>query len=905
MAPCFDFTSNEEPFLLDGLLEIHDLVSEPNSICPPLYQASNLFTLGFGLAEKRPLPQLRAEVLALDHEPLPELDSVVPSTSASEVEDAASNDGVTQHDEDLEDLWSLKDVISDTAENQLFNWDTFLNPQAERPRSAYLSEAGPAAVDAVLASDALRTNTGLPKLVAQHDDFLRSLFELGAGRDSLLYRYDQMLPRFVRATEDFGLSGISFEVLQDVVDDVLQMGNCLRQIKAFLAEPKHNPLSIALESAISAILYTVVAELETTKREIQSILQVRDLFYRPSCLVHTLQRLVKVVTTTERSRDIILQLAHESEILTSRHYWQAPLLHEIMGRVSAPWICAVEAEVGLRPGPTASEIRTLLPIGGIEAQEQMSAGCQETPLENVEEVVTESRRCLAVLRAWEPEHPVLNPSSKSHLSWQMSWEAIARIQMQTNEYEQALQREVVKYGQGKSNEAHHRRHSEVDLVSSEEEERPILINLDATNVLDRDLGGRPSFTGSRLSQLTTAALTAYAESSEPLPQSELCPLVSQSLSLSLTPLLAAQSRLLSFSTVHLLFQTHSLRAHLSVQHRFQLLSDGSFASRLSRALFDPDQPTGEGRRATEGTTGLRLQARGSWPPASSELRLVLIGILSESYHGTVGSRGHNNSDLPGNLSFAIRDLSAEELEKCGDVGSIEALDFLRLQYKAPPVLETVITQSSLRKYDKVFKYRLRLLRMQAVAQGLLRDAAGRNGKVNHTSQRFKIEIQHFVCSLAAYSSNDVIDVEWSRFQELLRNIEAAIDRSDYEGTIAMAGSLSRLEQLHEDVLNRIIEALFLSRRQAQVRDVIDGILRLVLRFASNVRQSDKAEGIIGTEEIHTEFRRQVGKLVRYLHSQGSAATARRHGPRNQGLRTDGEPPFEHFLLRLDMSGYIT
>ena len=902
--------SNEETIILDGLLEIPDLLSDPKLIWQPFQQASNLFAVDttFDGKEGERLPELRPEFFTLDcyDEPLPELDLLVESRSASEVEETASTNGVIEHDEILEDVWSLQDVVRGTRDNKLVNWDNFLHPQAEKPQSAYLSEASPAIFDTVLANEASQTNTKLPNLVARHEDFLRSLFELGLGRDSLLYRYDQLLATFVPVTEDFEISGMSFQIQQDVLQDVMQMGNRMRRLKAFITESKPRPLSIALSSAVSTIVYAIESALQTSKSKLQSILQVKDLFSRPLCLIQSLQRLIEVAATTNCARDAIIHLMHRAEEEVLQHIWQGKVLHEILRGLAGPWISALEAEVGLRRGMVGAEVQALLMSESTKAQDHEPLSNQETPVAVVEKLVTDSRRCLDILQAQHADHSILHSSkiSSSHLSWYMSWAAIARLQTQADEYEHVLRKAVLRYSQGRPPEGYQPRHSEIEDVLPEEEGDPILTNLDVPNVLGRDLGRRSVPTDSTLFDLTTTALTADTGSSDPFDQSEFYPSLPQSLSLSLTPLLSAQSRLLSFSTLRLLFKTHSLYAHLSVQYRFQLLSDGLFASRLSRALFDSDQAGGEGRRIIEGTTGLRLQARDTWPPASSELRLVLMGILSESYHLTHAS-GIDSDDLPGNLSFAIRDLSIDELEKCKDLSNIEALDFLRLQYKAPPVLDSIITQSSLRKYDRIFKYMLRLLRVQAAAQSLLRDTAGRTARSGSKNQKFRIEVQHFVSTIAAYSSNDAIGVDWSRFQDLLKNIEAAIDRDDYEGTIAIAGSLSRLERIHGEVLDRIIEALFLGRRQAQVRDVIDGIFGLILRFAAISRRNDDGTRMEETRHMYTEFKRYVGRLIRYLRNQGFASTAKTHISEGKSLQVDGEPPFEHFLLKLDMFGYYT
>lgn len=912
MARSISLISADEFPKLGDLLEIPDLVSEPKSPWNPFQRTSNFLAWNTNLSVRKPevLLELRPEILPLNgrDESPPELDAFAESSSASEIGEACWKNEPSPKEDEWEDVWLLKDVINVTRESRLVNWDILLDPQAGRPCSAYLSEASPACFDAVLANKVSSVDDKLPKVVAQHQDFLRSLFELGIGRDSLFYRYDQTLARFVPVTEEFRLSGISFEVQESLLQNMLQMGNSIRQVEAFVLEPKREPLSIALSSAVSTVLYAVKAELQASKSEIQSLLQIKDLFFRPSCLVQTLQHLIKTITTTDSAMDIVINLTRESEHLIWQHGWQARLLNEILGLTSAPLWTAVETEIGLRPGLAVHEARTGVASGSSKSVGQTSASSQDTLLTPIEKVVIESRRCLDILREQQADHPAVNSSSifPLRLSWEVSWEGILRIEMQANEYEQALKKTVHQYNRRASTEPWHLRHNEVDDGFSGKREDPILANLDEPHVLGRDLGGRSSLIESSLFKLTAAALTAKVDSSNTSAHSELHPPLSQSLPLSLAPLLDAQLRLLSFSTFHILFKNHCLHAHLSLQHRFHLLSDGPFASRLSRALFDPDQTTGEGRRTDGGATGLRLQARNTWPPANSELRLVLMGILNECYHTAAESGGCATDDLPGNLSFAIRDLTVEEQEKCRDVSSIQALDFLRLQYTPPPpVLDKVISQTSLRKYDIIFKYMLRLLRMQVVAQSLLRDAAGRDGKVDGISQRLRIDMQHFISTLAAYSSNDAIGVTWSRFQELVTNIETAIEQGDYEGTIAMLGSFSSLERLHEEVLDRIIRALFLDRRQAQVEDVINRIFEIILRAKSTLMGTGDEATMNEALKMHTEFKRRVARLVRYLRSQVPASVAKTEILERNILWAGVEPPFEHFLLKLNMFGYFT
>ncbi|CAN9145489.1 unnamed protein product [Alternaria alternata] len=98
----------------------------------------------------------------------------------------------------------------------------------------------------------------------------------------------------------------------------------------------------------------------------------------------------------------------------------------------------------------------------------------------------------------------------------------------------------------------------------------------------------------------------------------------------------------------------------------------------------------------------------------------------------------------GQLNFAIRNLTEAEQEKVMDPDALHALDFLRLQYVAPAPLNLVITSTSLEKYDYIFKFLLRLLRMLFVVSHLPRRYADSNAR------QFRTEAYHFVITLTNY-----------------------------------------------------------------------------------------------------------------------------------------------------------
>ena len=303
---------------------------------------------------------------------------------------------------------------------------------------------------------------------------------------------------------------------------------------------------------------------------------------------------------------------------------------------------------------------------------------------------------------------------------------------------------------------------------------------------------------------------------------------------SISPQLFAQHRLLSYSLFELLFIEHGLLSHLNLQHQMQLLGNGTFAARLSIALFDSEQTSGEGRRRTGGTTGLRLQTRDLWPPASSELRLVLTGVLSESLSVSEAKAFEDT------VSFAIRDLSDEELERCRDVDSVHALDFLKLQYRPPsPVLEAVISSESLDKYDRIFQHLLRVLRLRSVAQGLFREISSRRASGHdRADHKFRIEVQCFVSAVADYSQNIAVNRPWTSFETMLHDIQRRLANKDYGGVLGAGQSLENLRRKHDETLDFILRALLLKRKQKQVLEMLEDTFGLILRYAAVARKAD-------------------------------------------------------------------
>ena len=310
--------------------------------------------------------------------------------------------------------------------------------------------------------------------------------------------------------------------------------------------------------------------------------------------------------------------------------------------------------------------------------------------------------------------------------------------------------------------------------------------------------------------------------------------------LSFTHILSVQSRLVNAATMKLFFHELKVREHLSLLWQYFLFGDGVFVSRLSHALFDDDLESADRREGTVtgGTMGLKLGSRDSWPPASSELRLALMGILAECYQSNESEQfrdegeEYKKDDLPGGLSFMVRDMTEEELDRCMNPDSIEAMDFLRLQYRPPSPLDAIITLNTLHKYDKLFKLLLRVIRMLYAVNQLFHDMTSRTSvwKVQDPiAQEFRIEAHHFISSLCKYFFEAGINNIWKRFGNKMNEMESQLNSDECHE------SLGQFLEFHERILDRMLFATLSRKRQQPIMKLVEEIFSIVLTFVRYAR----------------------------------------------------------------------
>lgn len=683
---------------------------------------------------------------------------------------------------------------------------------------------------------------------------------------------------------------------------------------------------------------------------VESILQLQSLFHRPSLITKCLRELTRAVEPTCGDEELLSELYKILQNLEYAHDWLQPVLLQLLSRVTRPWLDFVGEWLGLG-------INTGLPVAALtksrgfvhvtQETRHPGAGSEVLALEYVfdsrrvpgfiteddAELMFETGKSLRLLQAHLSQHPLVEGERSSGprpptLGWQFSWQDIQRVETLARNYEANINSAIRDFTcYGANNESN---------IPSAGDPEPFAFETFGTS--EEDI--RAHVTASRgLFEIPLADLgleeqgdvqgvirAALDEDAGRNTAPTFAPPLFLTPFLSFSPFLTTQARLVNVSCLRLFFKQYSLRSHFTLQRRYHLFGDGVFTSRLSHALFDPELHTAERHKgvARTGNLGLKLGFRDTWPPASSELRLALMGILTESYHSsTPQDHRHHQSDtndLPGDLSFAIRDISETELQRCLDPNSIYALDFLRLQYKAPAPLESVITSSSLEKYDTLFKLLLRVTRMLYVVNQLFQDArdGGRRRRGNNSSSiaptvdRFRIEGYHFVSAVAGYFFDVGVGETWRIFDYKLDEIEQKLNDD------AISGELEGLHQLrdyHERVLDRILFALLLRKRQEQVMGLLEEIFTAILAFARFSRTSavGKESGLSEDgeiKELYARFRKKVGVFISVCRGlserRGGGGSKIKEGQGlfgKEDMGEDGGNTIGMLLLRLEMSGY--
>ena len=927
-----DFAANTNNLVIHNLEEFgrscRDAPYECLAVCQD-FDGRDVRSLAFLDEAKLALPDLET----FQYGPLQDLSS---SESSSISLDYEKPEGSIQEAEE-EDVWAFAGNVDLTgcAQN-LRTWERFYKRDIIE-KTPYLSEAGPRALDAALVfgNDTATSGEHISKTrIVRSDPLLAALHQLGTGRASSFFTYDTSKQSFNCNFGGLRMSGYTEESFQSLTNAFIKHGNHFVTLSCFVervyARNKPSATLVAIAATISSMTSMLLRYLGDSPTTLRSIIQLQAHFSKAGEILQYLSNLITKLPDSRSDAEILSVVYCYCEQLEYSKSWLRATFEYFLSRVSKPWRESVGSYIGLGIDKHMSCEISLLPYEKDKHEDENSRlktfNFKPMPdfiaQEDCDKLL-QTHNSLKMLQTSSSDH-VLASIIKSRsteppeLEWHFAWKHIERIEAKAKAYEANILEAMNR------NYSYQDPSSTIDDVAKESnfsEPNPFAVPED---LLQLEIVSSNNIFEPSLPRLQQAAVTESLETfldhvlkedtSNDLRNEAFTLPLSVTPLLSFRPIISAQARLINIACLRLLFKEHNLSSHLRIQWQFHLFGDGVFASRLSQALFDPELESAERRKGHRraGIMGLKLGSRSSWPPASSELRIALMGILSESYKSSlgVGSMDSRGGELPGGLSFAIRDISEAEMKRCTNPDSIEALDFLRIHYMAPTPLDAVITNSSMEKYDTIFKLLLRVKRMLFVVNQLARSTRSRGRNSDHIdsfSKRFSFEAHHFVTTISEYFFNIAVSSAWSSFERDIADIEEKLDKDETAYQVSSYEGIHQLQSRHGEVLDNMMFGLLLRKRQEQAITVLEEIFATILKFVKTIHETGSHDlhdvpPVDSKQDLYHKFRNNVRLFMvacKGLSYNRNGSTAR------TTIVSNGNNIIDQLLLRLGMNNHYS
>ncbi|KAL9083287.1 MAG: hypothetical protein Q9165_008593 [Trypethelium subeluteriae] len=891
-----------------------------------------------GLAKDLQLPDLESFKFG----PLEDVESLDSSGFSSDPE----NSKPAEHEDIWEVAFDLGPVNKDVF---YYSWEAFHNPRHDEPISAYVSEAGPSVFDALQAGHSpFRARAGRP--VATNVVF-RSLYEAGLGRPSVLFAFNDKTHTFEPTIQDSQIPGCSLRLSQSVLQYFMTCGTHFRRLRRFshriTAHGSRMPEKVALANAVSSALLAMEERLTVRAPQIQSLLQLQRMFTRPKLLLELLHETIELVEKSKTSEEILSRVFKKAAQMVTTGSWLSDFILEIFRLTCDPWLYGVEQWVGLRPElPIKHADAGSLPsfVGTDDRQTMENSSDHQTdyvfrqgqipdfvPPEDAT-AIFEIGVAIHILRRQHSAHPLCTHRNRfipsPRLEWALRLDSMQRLVDSATTYETELKAAIRNFDIGSTSDTTVRdNESHCELSESHvwvDSDAQVHWLHESVTTLDAPPSKQYESSLDTLREMVWRDLTIESQPRECLETSAQITPPTLALALSLKPMLYVHAHIVHATTLRLLFQSHHLRSHLCVLHAYYLLGNGTFLVRLTNALFSPELASAERRRGAPRigqTMGLQLGNRSTWPPASSELRLVLMGILSESYGSleTIDSKKRTSQhairdrDLPGGLSFAVRQLSEEEIEKCIQPDSLHALDFLRLQYSPPEPLDAIIRPLSLQRYDAIFKFLLRVVRVHWVVdqqssplttEVISRSTDRSRQALDNLVIRFRFEAKHFADSIASHFFTIGVCAPWCHFDTYTQKLEMRLKDAYYLDQDKTSGaSVSAIREAHETMLDKMMTALFLRKRQARVMRALEEVFDAILKFTAFQRDEELEQEPNLVRELYASFRRAVRDFLGACRRTGEKEAEKMKQPGLGSALEESNGAVEMLLGHLCMNGY--
>ena len=777
-------------------------------------------------------------------------DYVLPDLSAKrDIETDNSQDSQTEE----HDVWDFEaEPFTLPIESRLHTWEAFQLKGDQPANPIYLSEAGDSAFNAVYQQR--EHSTG----IIQHDVTLRACRSLVLGRSSTLFRWDAVKMSFAPVLDRVSLSGLSLMGSHSLLQQFINTGTRFRQLYVFTTQfgVIDCTAMVSLRRSVGVLLDHIERHICGQLAPIRSVLQLQQVLDRPCYILEYIGSLILRLRHARTDEALISMLSDEVTALAEGDDVLVSIMKQVLVLVSMPWLQTLAEDVGLASDPHINRPLTKLELTASKNQPGLS-GVHFLMAEDVRSI-SSMRHSISLLRQHVPNHPLVRPDASIleqdvlHVVSRCDPEDIMR---KADEYKNRMSAAVSRHCRGLQGDGVTtpilEGPMEVETTSFIDQGPFALSALEDIAVLEDDTPQEASSEAHVYSRLRRDLDVILAANEEKLLND--VPHLSSDLLAPLRPFIDVQTTLVNGAVMSYVFDTYRLRDHLELHRSYHLFGNGDFVTRLATALFSGDVQTAERKRGnipTSETMGLRLDSRESrrWPPASSELRLTLLNVLSESY---APNAPHEDSiQLPGGLSFAIRELTDAEIDRVMDPTSIYALDFLRLQYTPPAPIADIFTASIAQHYDSIFRAllvhvrvlhatsRLSIFCNKYKQQSLL--CLGNQTAV----RRFAWKARQLSTTIFSHFTDTVIVEAWNLFSERLDELQP---RQEAEH-ISQSIDLHTITRFHECCLDDIRSKMFLRHRHAKVRLVLEELAAIVVKTTLIVVHDAAGQSSVAEQE---------------------------------------------------------
>ncbi|KAF9646581.1 hypothetical protein BDM02DRAFT_3099578 [Thelephora ganbajun] len=560
--------------------------------------------------------------------------------------------------------------------------------------------------------------------------------------------------------------------------------------------------------------------------------------------------------------------------LTSRHYLQT--------------ICSAIAYSGSLQPPDRESKRDQSyeeKHEDLEFSDVMTQGYPSFISKPLRDSLTSAQKSLMILQDASPDHPLLSkPAHSSPIEWYWT----------ENEVETAWSGETLE--SVTSEPSAPTTPGCMDANEGGVKYKPELLGLQAYDLEPGSHGTNPSLLGPvrmfmdnfperlpsvvpTINDLTNLVFGPLAEQASILSQAVLDIFLTPLTSLSPTP------------TVDL-----HIHSHLTVLRSYQLLASHSFKSKLSAALFsDSEDWTSGGQRSAwslatrgnkRGTSGLvsddkvwpvglsaSLLEKDSWPPGGTDLGFFLRTVVVDAMEMMRPRMTNPRVTTPSayeesewRIGFAIRDLPGGKGRDKWLDPSCAALDFLYMEYQPPRPLRVLVGPEVLSKYQRIFAFNLRLLRVENVVRMLHRLSRshkkplfGTLVKANTLFLHFRFLAHTFVAQLCSYIYDTAIR---GHFDSFLLKLSTSKGHNGHRFS-----DVFELARHHSEVLDNILIACLLRSGQKAAGDALRMCLETVVGLGTLAGELSRGrveeyQAKSTLEELYSVFKRRVSRLVR-------------------------------------------